>query len=235
MTAKGFFITGTDTGVGKTIVAGAVVKALKFLGVKTGVMKPVETGCSREGGKLFPNDGLFLRRIADIDDPVALVTPYCFESPLSPMAAAEIDASPVGVEEIKKAFRTMAAKYDAVVVEGIGGLMVPISKDYYVAELAAEIGLPLIIVARPGLGTINQTMLTLDHALKAGIDVAGIVINYSSPPEHTLAEKTNPGVLSRIASAPLIGTFPYLKELSGDTIGDAACDALDLETLKAYL
>jgi dethiobiotin synthetase len=235
MRAKGFFITGTDTGVGKTIVAGAVVTALKFLGVKTGVMKPVETGCSREGGKLFPNDGLFLRRIADIDDPVALVTPCCFESPLSPMAAAEIDASQVNVEEIKKAFRTMAAKYGAVVVEGIGGLMVPISKDYYVAELAAEIGLPLIIVARPGLGTINQTMLTLNHALRAGIDVAGIVINYSSPPEHSLAEKTNPGVLSRIASAPLIGTFPYLKEVRGETIGNAVREALDLEAIKAYL
>jgi dethiobiotin synthetase len=232
---KGFFITGTDTGVGKTIVAGAVVKALQSLGLKTGVMKPVETGCRREGGKLFPSDGIFLRRIAEIDDPVASVTPCCFESPLSPMAAAEIDASEVSLEEIKRAFRMMAAKYDAVVVEGIGGLMVPISKDYYVAELAAEIGLPLIIVARPGLGTINQTMLTLDHAMRAGLHVAGIVINYSSPPEHSLAEQTNPGVLSRIAAAPLIGTFPYLKEVSGETIGKVAGEVLDLGVMKRYL
>jgi dethiobiotin synthetase len=233
--AKGFFITGTDTGVGKTIVAGAVVKALKFMGLKTGVMKPIETGCRREGGRLFPHDGIFLRRIAEIDDPVSLVTPCCFESPLSPMAAAEIDAYEVSVEGIKKAFRTMAAKYEAVVVEGIGGLMVPIGKDYYVAQLAAEIGLPLIIVARPGLGTINQTMLTLDHALRAGLQVAGIVINYSSPPEYSLAEKTNPGVLSRTASAPLIGTFPYLKEVSGDIIAHTAREVLDLHVMKGYL
>jgi len=233
--AKGFFITGTDTGVGKTIVAGAVVKAVKAFGLRTAAMKPIETGCRNEGGRLVPNDGLFLKNIAGIDEPVTSVTPCCLESPLAPMAAAEIEAVDVSVKEIKKAFLAMSAKYDAVVVEGIGGLMVPIRKDYYVAELAADFGLPLVIVIRPGLGTINQTMLTLSHALRAGLKVAGIVINYSSPPENSLAEKTNPGVLSRIASVPLIGTFPYLREMSEDIIGETALNNLDLEVIRNYV
>lgn len=233
--AKGFFITGTDTGVGKTIVAGAVIKALNSLGLSTGAMKPVETGCRREGSVLVPTDGLFLRHIAGLDEPITSVTPCCFESPLAPIAAAEIEATDVSVKEIEKAFFVMAAKYDAVVVEGIGGLMVPLREDYYVAELAADLGLPLIIVTRPGLGTINQTMLTLNHALRAGLKVAGIVINYSSPPENSLAEKTNAGVLSRTASVPLLGTFPYLKEMREDIIGTTALGSLDLEVMKKYL
>ena len=232
---KGFFITGTDTGVGKTIVAGAVIKALNSLGLRTAAMKPIETGCRNEGGILVPNDGLFLRHIAGIDEPVTSVTPCCLESPLAPMAAAEIEAMDVSVKEIEKAFFAMSAKYDAVVVEGIGGLMVPIRKDYYVAELVADLGLPLLIVARPGLGTINQTMLTLNHALRSGLKVAGIVINYSSPPENSLAEKTNPGVLSRIASVPMIGTFPYLREISEDIIGETALNNLDLEVIRKYV
>jgi dethiobiotin synthetase len=232
---KGFFITGTDTAVGKTIVAGAMVKALNALGLRTAAMKPIETGCRNEGGILVPNDGLFLRHIAGIDEPVTSVTPCCLESPLAPMAAAEIEGADVSVKEIKKAFFAMSAKYDAVVVEGIGGLMVPIRKDYYVAELVADLGLPLLIVTRPGLGTINQTMLTLNHALRVGLKVAGIVINYSSPPENSLAEKTNPGVLSRIAAVPLIGTFPYLREISEDIIGETALNNLDLEVIRKFV
>jgi dethiobiotin synthetase len=232
---KGFFITGTDTAVGKTIVAGAIVRALNALGLRTAAMKPIETGCRNEGGILVPNDGLFLRHIAGIDEPVTSVTPCCLESPLAPMAAAEIEGADVSVKEIKKAFFAMSAKYDAVVVEGIGGLMVPIRKDYYVAELVADLGLPLLIVTRPGLGSINHTMLTLNHALRAGLNVAGIVINYSSPPENSLAEKTNPGVLSRIAAVPLIGTFPYLREISEDIIGETALNNLDLEIIRKFV
>ncbi len=232
---KGFFITGTDTGVGKTVVAGAVVKALHSLGVRTGVMKPVETGCRREGDTLVPADGAFLRQVAGIDEPLAMITPFRFESPLAPLAAADIEAMEVQVKGIKDAFLRMSRKYDAMVVEGIGGLMVPLRKDYYVAELAADLGLPLVVVARPGLGTINQTMLTLSHALRAGLTVAGIVINYSTPPERSLAEATNPGMLSRLAGAPLLGTFPYIEEISAEIIGSAAVSNLDLAALKKYL
>ena len=232
---KGFFITGTDTGVGKTVVAGAVIKVLNYLGLTTGAMKPVETGCRREGGVLVPDDGLFLRDMAGIDEPVKFITPFCFENPLAPMVAAEREAAEVDVQEIQDVFLRMREKYDAMVVEGVGGLMVPLSQDYYVTELAAALGLPLLIVAGPGLGTINHTMLTLSHARSAGLRIAGIIINYCRPPENSLAEKTNPGILARIAGVPVIGIFPYLEKINGDVIRTTGVTNLDLTVLKRYL
>jgi dethiobiotin synthetase len=121
------------------------------------------------------------------------------------------------------------------VVEGIGGLMVPIVKDYYALDLAGELGLPLIVVARPGLGTINHIMLTVHNALKAGLTVAGIVINYGQPPEDSLAEQTNPQLLSQISPVPLIGIFPYLESREDKEITEAALKNFDLELIGTYL
>jgi dethiobiotin synthetase len=233
--AKGFFITGTDTGVGKTIVAGAVIKALAFLGVRTGVMKPIESGCGREGGMLIPFDGMFLKQAAHVDEQITLVTPCCLESPLAPLAASERDMAGIDLDEIRQSFSSLSKKYAAMVVEGIGGLMVPISEDYYVIDLAREFGLPLLVVAKPGLGTVNHTMLTVKCALDAGLDVAGVIINYRQPPEGSLAEKTNPKLLGQVCPVPVVGTFPYLKNLDEEEIAKAAMKNLDIEALKKYL
>jgi dethiobiotin synthetase len=232
---KGFFITGTDTGVGKTIIAGAVIKALTFLGFRTGVMKPIESGCGREGGLLIPFDGMLLKQTAHIDEHITLVAPCCLESPLAPLSAAERDMTEIDIDGIRRAFSSLAGKYGAMVVEGIGGLMVPIKVNYYVLDLAREFGLPLLVVAKPGLGTINHTMLTLKCALHEGLDVAGVIINYSQPPEGSLAEKTNPKLLGQICPVPILGTFPYLKNLDEDEIAKAALKNLDIEALKKYL
>ncbi len=233
--SKGFFIVGTDTGVGKTIVAGAMIKALSFLGHHVGAMKPDESGCSREGEVLVPSDGMFLRQTAHMDEPITLVTPCCFESPLAPLAASEIDMKEVDLAEIRRAFKELSAKYSAMIVEGLGGLMVPIKKDHYLVNMASEFGLPLILVARPGLGTINHIMLSVDCALKEGREVAGLIINYSTPPDGGLAEKTNPGLLARICPIPVISVFPYLSSPDEDSIAKAALKNLDLETLKKYV
>ncbi len=233
--SKGFFIAGTDTGVGKTIVAGAVIKALSYLGHRVGAMKPVESGCGRERDMLIPSDGMFLKQTACMDEPVTLVTPCCFESPLAPLSASEIDKKEVDVAEIMEAYKELSAKYCAMIIEGLGGLMVPLKKDYYLVNMACEFGLPLLLVARPGLGTINHTMLSVNCALKEGLEVAGVIINYSSPPDGGLAEKTNPGLLAQICPAPIIGTFPFLGSLDEDSIACAAVKSLDLQTLKKYL
>lgn len=189
---KGFFITGTDTGVGKTIIAGAMIKALCFLGFKTSGMKPVESGCVREDGVLTPSDGMFLKQIAQMQEPVTEVTPCCFESPLAPLPASELENTYVSVTKIRKAYYSLQASYSAVIVEGIGGLMVPLKQDYFVVDLAREIGLPLIVVAKPGLGSINHTMLTVNYALKDGLTVAGIIINYSHPRKTVLQRRQPP-------------------------------------------
>ncbi|MEW6108610.1 MAG: dethiobiotin synthase [Nitrospirota bacterium] len=233
--AKGFFITGTDTGVGKTIIAGAIIKAIQFLGLKACGMKPIESGCGREGDVLIPYDGMFLKQAAHMQEPITLVTPCCFESPLAPLSASDIEMKSVNINEIKKAFNKISRQYDAVVIEGIGGLMVPVRKNYFVVELAREFGLPLIVVAKPGLGTINHIMLTVNYALKENLEVAGVIINYSQPPENSLAEKTNPKLLNQICPVPVIGIFPYLKNLEEDSIEKTVLKNLDLEVIEKYI
>lgn len=232
---KGFFITGTDTGVGKTLIAGAVVCALKSLGLHTGVMKPVESGCSRGDSLLVPHDGAFLKQIAHADDPMSDISPSLFESPLAPMAAAEIEKKDVDLVSVKKAFERLSHRYDTLVVEGIGGLMVPLKKDYYALDLAGDFGLPLIVTTRPGLGTINHTILTVNAALEKGLKVAGVIINYSSPPRGDLAEETNLTLLPRILPVAVAGVFPYIGNPDEESIAGAARANLDVDLLRKNL
>jgi dethiobiotin synthetase len=244
---KGFFVTATDTGVGKTVITAALIKIAGMLGFRAGGMKPIETGCLSSNSEvqipkfevqnknLIPADGLFLKEIAGMDDSMDLITPIRFEKPLAPLPASEIEGAEVDLEKIRKAYSILTGKYDVVIVEGIGGLFVPIRRDYFIIDLAREFGLPLIVVARPGLGTINHTLLTVNYALKEGVHVAGIIMNYTHTPERDLAEKTNQEVIKQISSAPIIGTFPYLKDLESSTIEKAVIKNLNFEILKKYL
>jgi dethiobiotin synthetase len=233
--AKGFFITGTDTGVGKTVITVALIKAIGLLGLRACGMKPIETGCIKEGDVLVPSDGMFIKTIAHMDQNVKYISPCCFESPLAPMAASEIEGIPVNLEEIKKAYRELSETYKAVVVEGIGGLLVPIKRGYFVLDLAKDFGLPIIVVSRPGLGTLNHTMLTVNYAIKEGLNVAGIIINYNYPPKDTVDEETNPDIMKQISPVPIIGVFPFLRDLESHTIEKAVVKNLDLEIIKKYL
>jgi dethiobiotin synthetase len=233
--AKGFFVTGTDTGVGKTIITGALIKASGLLGIRTCGMKPIETGCLREGDKFIPSDGIFIKTIAHMEEAIDHISPCCFEEPLAPLPASEIEGTLVDFEKIRKEYTALSHKYDVVIVEGIGGLLVPITKNYFVLDLAKDLGLPMVVVSRPGLGTINHTMLSVNYAIKEGLTVAGIVINYSRPPEGSPAENTNPDVIKEISPAPIIGIFPYLKDLEETSIERAVVKSLNLEILRKYL
>jgi len=233
--AKGFFITGTDTGVGKTIITAALIKVISRLGLTTGGMKPVESGCMQRGDVLVPSDGMFIKTIAHMEENIGHITPCRFKSPLAPLPASEIEGITVDIVKIKKAFADLSRKYDAVIIEGIGGLLVPITRDYSVIDMAKDFNLPLIVVSKPSLGTINHTMLTVNYALKEGLRVAGIIINYNQPPENTLAEATNPEVIKRISPVPVIGIFPHLKDMESATIEIAAVKTLDIGIIKKYL
>ena len=244
---KGFFITGTDTGIGKTIITAALVKAAQFLGFNSVGMKPIETGCqktvdsrqhtecSNDLHSLIPSDGNFLREISGSDESLDLITPVHFENPLAPMPASEIEGIPVDIGKITNAFAKLAYKYNVLIVEGVGGILVPIAKDYSVLNMAKDFGLPVIVVTRPGLGMINHTLLTVNYALKEGLPVAGIIINYSRPAEGTIAEQTNPAVLEKICPVPVLGIFPHLKNVERATIEEAALTNLNLEMIKKYL
>ncbi|HXX56956.1 MAG TPA: dethiobiotin synthase [Thermodesulfovibrionales bacterium] len=228
---KGYFITGADTGVGKTIVAGALIRVMQVRGIQSCGMKPIETGCSRVGGGLFPSDGMFLKRVARMDEAINHITPYCFETPVAPLVASEIEGREIDVGVIRSEFGLLLEKYRTVVVEGIGGILVPIRRDYFVIDLIRELGLPLVVVSSPSLGTINHTLLTVNHALREGITVAGIIINFRKPPENTIAEQTNPAVLRKISPVPIIGTFPHIENLDDETLEKASLEYLNAETL----
>jgi dethiobiotin synthetase len=245
--AKGFFITGTDTGVGKTIISAALIQTAHMIGLKSCGMKPIETGCSKQKFKvksaklkvqdrdLTPHDGMFLKKIAGVNASLDLITPVRFENPLAPLAASEMEGRAVDLGTIKKAYQKLSLEYDAMIVEGIGGLLVPIRKNYFVLDLASDIGLPVIVVARPGLGTINHTMLTVRYALKAGLTVAGIIINHIRPPEGTPAEVTNPDIIRQISPVPVLGVFPFLVDFKSATIRKAAATNVDIKIIKEFL
>lgn len=229
---KGFFVTGTDTGVGKTIVSAILINILKLQGLKTCAMKPFETGVLKEGGALVPSDGLFLKDAAGMEEPVNYITPVSLEKPLAPMVAAEIEGVDIDMDIVWKAYSFLKKRYEAIVVEGVGGVLVPIKKDYFVADLIRDFGLPVILVSRPGLGTINHTLLTLRELILRGIPVRGIIFNYSIPPEGTLAEETNPSIIERLTDIPVIGTVPYLKSFDPDTLLGVARKNLNLKLLE---
>lgn len=233
--SRGFFITGTDTGVGKTVIAAAIIKVIHAQGISVCGMKPVETGCSRIGDTLYPSDGMFLKKAAGMEETINHITPYCFETPVAPSLASEMEGRPVSIDGILEKFHGLLQRYRAAVVEGVGGILVPIKKDYFVIDLARELKLPLIVVIRPSLGTLNHTLLTVNYALREGLAVSGIVINFTRPSDATVAENTNPLILRQLSPVPVIGVFPYLGNLENHTIERAALKYLNSEIISDQL
>ncbi len=227
---RGVFVTGTDTGVGKTVVAAAVARAVMAKGLRVGVMKPVETGCRMAEEGLRPADGAFLKEMSGVDSPLEDVTPYRFETPVAPLVASEIEGVRIRTGVIQEAFERIASDSDFIVVEGVGGLMVPVGEDLLVADLIRQLGLPAVVVARNTLGVINHTLLTVAVAEAGGIEVAGVVINQTRPHKGGVAEETNPSVLRRLLAVPVLGLFPYLEEMSREGL-DRAREALDVGPL----
>ena len=226
----GFFITGTDTGVGKTLIAGAIARALSLQGRRVGVMKPFESGCRRDGDTVVPADALFLRNMAGSQDDLALICPYAFERPLAPGVAARLEHVSISLEKVQEIYSQLSAQHAIMLVEGAGGLMVPISEEQLIIDVVRLLQLPLIIVARSALGTINHTLLTVREAQRAGIRVCGIILNKVSP-EPDEAEATNPEVIRKFSNVPLLGQVPYIpvdKRGDSDFLASLAQSKIDL-------
>jgi len=200
---SGIFITGTDTGVGKTVVTGALAWALGQSGIDVTVMKPLQTGTELPGA----SDLEFAEKVAGKSYPSEDHCSYRFLHPLSPLAASRLEGREISPGKIKKAFDRLSAAHDLVIVEGAGGLLVPILENYLMSDLASDLGLSLILVTRPGLGTLNHTALTVASAKSRGLEVMGIVIN-NFPSEPGLAETTNPALLSEMTGLPILGVLP---------------------------
>ena len=203
----GIFITGTDTGVGKTIVSATLSRLLRMRGVNVGVIKPATSGCRVEDGQLVSDDALLLCQAAGV--PCNRDTaPYLLTEPLAPAEAARIDGVEVAFSHILACQERLAAQHDFLIMEGAGGLMVPLSGTQTVADLAKLSGLPLLVVARPNLGTINHAALTCLVAKQMGITVIGVIIN-NYPQQAGLAEQSAAGYIEVLGGAPVLGIWPH--------------------------
>ncbi|GAB4337416.1 MAG: dethiobiotin synthase [Candidatus Abyssubacteria bacterium] len=229
------FITGTDTDVGKTVVAAGLALAFRKRGLDVGVMKPAATGCRSWRGTLISEDVEYLRKVSDCEDEPALVCPYLFREPLAPEVAAKLENRRIDVRRIIRTFDKLRRRHEMLIVEGAGGLFVPVKRNYFMIDLIVAMNAVLVIVARPGLGTINHTLLSCASARERGIEVAGVIIsNYPARP--SLAERTNPDSLRRYAGAPLLGILPHLPGVSVATCGfdgllEATESNIDLDVL----
>lgn len=201
----GVFVTGTDTGVGKTVVACALAEMLRQRGIDVGVMKPIETGVGAQG----PLDAIALAEAARSGDPLELICPQRFELPAAPSVAAEREGRSVDLVAIRNAFVELRERHAFLLVEGAGGLLVPIAADYAMADLMGELGLPVLIVARGVLGTVNHTLLTLEAIERRGLPLAGVVLSHGPRPISN-ADEQNLVVLRRQLGRRLLGEVPPL-------------------------
>lgn len=201
---RGIFVTGTDTGVGKSILAAAVCSALVARGERVAAFKPVVTGLDDAPAGAWPHDHELLARAAGGHQAPGQVAPYTFGPPVSPHYAAELAGRAIVPERIRSAARAAADSADVLVCEGVGGLLVPLTIDYAVRDLAVEMQLPVVVAARTGLGTINHALLTVEAARAAGLRVAGLVMSpWRSRPEPI--EESNRATVERLAGVPVSG------------------------------
>lgn len=205
---RGLLVTGTDTEVGKTVVAGAICAALAARGERVAAFKPVVTGLDEPPAPPWPPDHELLAATAGSGQAPDDVAPYRFRPPLSPHYAAELAGATVDPARLRAAATTASADTDALVCEGVGGLLVPLADDYSVRDLAVDLALPVVVVARTGLGTINHALLTAEAARAAGLTVAGIVMTPWSAPEPI--ERSNRATVERLAGVPVTGLAPTM-------------------------
>lgn len=200
---KGIFVTGTDTGVGKTVISAGIAGALKACGIDVGVMKVVASGCDGD----VCGDVKFLTSVSGCKDEIDLVCPVRLKHPLAPMMAAEKEGVSIDIEGIKRAADILMSRHEFLIIEGVGGIAVPVTGDCMVADLTKMIGLPLVIVSRAGLGTINHTLLTIEFARAKGLDVLGVVFNGYRGME--MSEDSNADVISDISGVKVLGKVPF--------------------------
>lgn len=208
---KGIFLTGTDTGVGKTFVGAGLISAMKQIGVNACPMKPLESGCKVRRGKLIPADAMYLMKASGVKEPLDAINIYRLRHPLAPSVAAEIEGVIINRIKIITAYNHLSEKYDITIVEGAGGIMTPVYKEYLFLDLAKDLDLPVLIVSRSGLGTINHTLLTINAARNRRLNVLGVIINSSPETRQGLPEKTSPEVITRLAGVPVLGIVPFKK------------------------
>lgn len=219
MPARGFFITGTDTDVGKTWIAAGLLAALTAQGHVTAAMKPIASGCRDTPDGLRNDDAMLLMRHASLDLPYAQVNLYAFAEPVAPHIAARMAGCEIEIDALKATFETIASQADFLIVEGVGGWKVPLNERETTADLALALGLPVILVVGMRLGCLNHTLLTCESIISYGMTLAGWVANTIDPSFREFDENVQ-ALRDRIAT-PLLGIVPNLSGFDADTVAHA--------------
>ncbi|MFQ5990887.1 MAG: dethiobiotin synthase [Nitrospiraceae bacterium] len=233
----GCFITGTDTGVGKTVVTAALARHLARQNIRVGVMKPIETGVTAESAP--DTDAARLRAAAGVEDSLESISPYRFPSPLAPAEAAKQARVTIECERIVAAFERLASHHTVMLVEGVGGIKVPLSSEIYVSDLIARLGIAAVVVGRAALGGVNHALLTVERLREQGVIVRGIILNRSAPPQEgsvgKLQEASTVQLLKDHSGVPVLGPLPhetYLEQNWGHSLDRLANDPAVCELAK---
>jgi dethiobiotin synthetase len=212
----GVFITGTDTGIGKTLVAAALALHLKQRGFRVGVMKPIETGVVTT--RTAQSDAARLRSIIESEEPLSAICPYSFALAVAPLTAAQNEGQSINLDTIKKVYRLLSNRHGHMVVEGVGGVQVPITSRINVTDVIKQLRLPVIVVGRSGLGGINHALLTIEVLRRKHIDIIALVLNRTHSVRSALArvqERSTIEILHKQAGVPVLGPLPYEPGLPG--------------------
>ncbi|MCR2805204.1 dethiobiotin synthase [Paenibacillus soyae] len=230
---RGLFVTGTDTGVGKTVVTAAIAAALREDGWIAGVWKPVQSGGLLGGGT---TDAECLLRWSGVAERPEAIAPFSYEAPLAPMLAARLAGVKLTLEEVVAAGAPLAERYEVLLIEGAGGVAVPLAEDALVADLIAELRVPALIVARAGLGTINHTLLTAAYLRQRHIPIAGVVLNDGASASADPSAVTNAELIEQYGGLKVLGRFPRLDgAMNRGTLAHAAREAIQLGQIRQAL
>jgi dethiobiotin synthetase len=205
----GLFVTGTDVGAGKTLIAGAIARILTDNNQKVGVFKPIATGCPRSWEGPVSDDTEFLSYCANSDLLLSTITPVSYVTAALPIVSAAREENPVNFNKIAIAYKEICQNSDIVIVEGLGGVRVPLTMEFDLLDLAVEFALPVVIVARLNPGTVNHTLMTIDCVRAAKLKIAGVVINGYDATQATVAEDTAEQVISQCGSVNILSTAPF--------------------------
>ncbi len=205
MRKQGIFITGTDTDIGKTISTFVLGTLFQEKNINVGVMKPIQ--CSGQ-------DSVFLKSSLNLDDKIDDINPFFAKDPISPHLAFKRSRKRINIEKIKRIYQSLLEKYDVVLVEGAGGLSVPIKDNYLMSDLAKDLDLDVVIISSFKLGTINHTLLTVEQARDKGLSVRGVIFNESTRIKKSIVEETNPEAIKVFGKVSILGCIPYLKNFT---------------------
>lgn len=229
---RGLFVTGTDTGVGKTVITAGVVAALRAEGLDAGVCKPIQSG--HPAGDPA-GDTMQLLTLSGLEDSPAMVNRYSFEAPLAPLIAARMEDTVISPEEAIGHVAALEGVHDSILVEGAGGFMVPLAEGWTVANLARALEFPVLIVARPGLGTVNHTVMTSMMIQASGLEVAGVVLNGWGP-DNDRDIRDNAAMIEEFGGVKVLGMTPWLAgPLTAERLRKMITDHIHLGPIRRHL